>query len=85
MLTKVFGLTCPFSLLKSAERGRPGSALCSPFLLLFPQKAPVPLPLGQQEVDSAQCPLPVTPRQGRMPELFPSWAGHTAGLGPPLA
>lgn len=85
MLTKVFGLTCPFSLLMSAEWGQPGSALCSPFLLLLPQKAPVPLPLGQQEVDSAWCPLPVTPGQGSMPEPFASWAGRTAGLVPPLA
>lgn len=85
MLTKVFGLTRPFSLLESAEQGQLGSALCAPFLLLLPQKSPVPLAPGQREVDSAQCPLPVTPGQGRMPELFANRAGRTAGLIPPSA
>lgn len=84
-LTEAFGLTCPFSLLKSAERGQPSSALCSPFLLLLPQKAPVPLPLGQREVGSARCALPGAPGQGRMPELSASRAGPTAALVPPLA
>lgn len=85
MLTKAFGLTCPFSLLKSAEWGQPGSALCSLFLPLLPQKAPVPLPLGQRAVHSARCPLPGTPGQGRMPELFARRAARTAGTVLPLA
>lgn len=85
MLTKVFGLICPFSLPESADQGQPSSALCSPFLLLLPQKSPVPLPLGQREADSAQCPLPVIPGQGRMPDLFASQAGRMVGLVPPSA
>lgn len=42
MLTKVFGLTCP-SLCSSQQSGD-SFALCSPFLLLLPQKSPGPYP-----------------------------------------
>lgn len=42
MLTKVFGLTCPS--LCSSQHSGDSSALCSPFLLLLPQKSPGPYP-----------------------------------------
>lgn len=72
LLTKVFGLPCPFSLLESAEWGLPGSAVCL-FLLMMPPEALIPLPLAQQEVAAAQRPLSHHTGQGAWAACEPGW------------
>lgn len=57
MLTKVFGLTCP-SLCSSQPSGD-SSALCSPFLLLLPQKSPGLYPqMSKRWIQPGVHPLP---------------------------
>lgn len=77
MLTKVFGLTCP-SLCSSQQSGD-RSALCSPFLLLLPQKSPGPYPqMSKRWIQPGVHPLS---HQGRIKFL----SCLAARLVPPLA
>lgn len=83
LLTKVFGLPCPFALLESAEWGLPGSAVCL-FLLMMPPEALSSLyPCPSRRWLHPRDLSPIV--QDREPGLPASRAGCTEGLVPASA